>query len=62
MEIKTGDILRMKKPHPCSSVYLTVLRTGSDIKVRCRGCGREMLIPRVKLEKSIKKVVPPEEL
>ena len=34
MEIKTGDILRMKKPHPCSSVYLTVLRTGSDIKVR----------------------------
>ena len=61
MEIKAcgvGDTLTMKKNHACSKTakQMLVLMAGSDIKVRCISCGREMIIPRVKLEKSIKNV------
>lgn len=51
-----GDILEMKKSHPCGSSSFRVLRTGSDIRIVCNGCGRDMTVPREKLEKSIKKV------
>lgn len=66
MEIKTfavGDILNMKKPHACTShsAKMEVLMAGSDVKVRCEGCGREMIIPRVKLEKSIKSITRKED-
>ncbi len=56
---KTGDTLNMKKNHACdkSAKQFLVLMAGSDVKVRCVSCGREMIIPRVKLEKSIKSVV-----
>ncbi len=53
-----GDVLEMKKPHPCGSKEMRVLRTGSDIRVVCLGCGRDVTVPRVKLEKKIKKVRP----
>ncbi|MBR7083017.1 MAG: DUF951 domain-containing protein [Clostridia bacterium] len=53
-----GDVLEMKKPHPCGSKEMRVLRTGSDIRVVCLGCGRDVTVPRVKLEKNIKKVRP----
>lgn len=61
MEIKqfaVGDVLFMKKNHACSAnaKEMAVLMTGSDIKVRCVSCGREMIIPRVKLEKNIKRI------
>ena len=61
MEIKqfgVGDTLNMKKNHACSesAKQMLVLMVGSDIKVKCISCGREMIIPRVKLEKSIKNV------
>lgn len=61
MEIKVfavGDILNMKKNHACNknAKQMLVLMAGSDVKVKCIGCGREMIIPRVKLEKSIKNV------
>lgn len=61
MEIKVfgvGDTLVMKKNHACSkdAKQMLVLMAGSDVKVKCIGCGREMIIPRVKLEKSIKNV------
>ena len=61
MEIKqfgVGDTLNMKKNHACSknAKQMLVLMIGSDIKVKCISCGREMIIPRVKLEKSIKNV------
>lgn len=54
--ISTGDTLTLKKKHPCGSDSFTVTRTGSDIGLRCAGCGREFMTPRVKIEKSIKKV------
>ena len=55
-----GDILNMKKNHACSkdAKQMLVLMAGSDIKVKCISCEREMIIPRVKLEKSIKSIIP----
>lgn len=65
MEIKkfdVGDILIMKKTHPCDkkAVRFSVMTVGSDIKVKCLSCDREVIIPRVKLEKSIKVIEPKE--
>ena len=54
-----GDILEMKKNHRCGDNRLHVERTGSDIKVTCLGFGREMILPSVKLEKNIKRVLKP---
>ncbi len=56
MDIQVGDILTMKKPHPCGSREWEVLRTGADFKLRCCGCGREFMGARAKLERSIREV------
>ncbi len=56
MNINIGDILTMKKPHPCGSKEFEVLRTGVDYKLKCCGCGHEIMIPRMKAEKNIKSV------
>ncbi|MBQ8974840.1 MAG: DUF951 domain-containing protein [Oscillospiraceae bacterium] len=56
MDIRTGDILTMKKAHPCGSSQWQVLRIGADFKLRCAGCGREIMTSRAKAEKSIKKI------
>lgn len=53
-----GDILEMKKAHPCGSNRMQVLRTGSDIRILCLGCGRDVTVPREKLEKNIRRVLP----
>ncbi len=57
MNIKVGDMLQMKKPHPCGSDKMIVLRTGADFKLKCEGCGHEFMTPRSKCEKKIKKVI-----
>ena len=56
MDIRVGDILVMKKPHPCGSQDWLVLRVGMDFKMRCQGCGHEVMLPRSKAEKNIRKV------
>ena len=56
MDIRVGDVLELKKPHPCGSREWTVLRVGMDFKLRCVGCGHEVMSPRSKIEKSVKKV------
>lgn len=56
MEIKVGDILTMKKPHPCGSADWEVLRVGMDFKMRCVGCGHEIMTERKKAEKMVKKI------
>jgi hypothetical protein len=56
MDIKVGDRVIMKKKHPCGSDRFEVLRVGLDFKLRCCGCGHEMMVPRVKIIKSIKGV------
>ena len=57
MDVRLQDILVMKKPHPCGSDRWLVLRTGMDFRLRCCGCGHEVLLPRSKAERSIKKIV-----
>ena len=58
MDIKVGDKLTMKKPHPCGSAEFLVLRVGMDFKIKCENCGHEIMLPRSKCEKNIKKVFP----
>ena len=60
MDIHINDILKMKKPHPCGSKVWTVLRVGMDIKLRCAGCGHELMLPRSRAEKAIKKILTEE--
>jgi hypothetical protein len=56
MDLKLGDIVIMKKPHPCGSKEFEITRLGVDYKLKCCGCGHEVMIPRIKAEKSIKGV------
>lgn len=61
-----GDIVRMRKPHPCGSDRWEVLRVGMDIRIRCLGCGHLVLMPRRKFERSVRQVLggpnrPPED-
>ena len=56
MDVQVGDVLEMNKLHPCGSKEWQVLRVGMDFKLRCLGCGREMMLPRSKAEKAIKKI------
>lgn len=54
---KLGDIVRMKKMHPCGSYNWEVTRMGADIKIRCQGCGRLVMMPRSEFERRMIKVV-----
>ena len=56
MDIRVNDELILKKPHPCGCDRFLVLRVGMDFKIRCQSCSREMMLPRKKVEKSIKSV------
>ncbi len=56
MNVKLGDIVIMKKPHPCGSKEFEITRIGVDYKLKCLGCGREVMIPRIKADKSIKAI------
>ena len=57
MDIQLNDIVKLKKPHPCGSYQLRVLRTGIDFRLRCTVCGHEVMIPREKLEKKIRRIL-----
>ena len=57
MDVRKDDILEIKKPHPCGNKQFLVLRSGMDFKLRCVKCGHEIMIPRVKAEKNIKKII-----
>ena len=58
MNIQVGDVLQMKKTHPCGGREWLVLRVGMDFRLRSQTCGREVMILRSKAEKSVKKVLP----
>lgn len=57
MDLKAGDKIELKKPHPCGNKIFTLIRVGMDFKIRCENCGREVMVPRKKIEKNIKKVI-----
>lgn len=61
LDIRLGDILTMKKAHPCGCHDWLVLRVGMDFRLRCTKCGHEIMIPRIKAEKNIKKVTREQE-
>ncbi|MCI8933018.1 MAG: DUF951 domain-containing protein [Clostridiaceae bacterium] len=61
MDYRVGDIVKLKKPHPCGCDEFALLRVGMDFKLRCRGCGREIMVPRCQAEKSIRAIVQREE-
>ncbi len=56
IKIQAGDILHLKKPHPCGCSDFLVMRVGSVVRIVCKGCGRDMNVDRIKLEKSIKSI------
>ncbi len=56
MDVQLGDVLLMKKAHPCGSKEWKVLRTGMDFRLKCLGCGHEILIVRSKAEKNIREI------
>jgi len=61
MDVRVGDILTMKNPHPCGGNTFTVLRSGMDFRIKCQKCGHEVMVPRVKAEKNIKNITHTEE-
>lgn len=56
MDIRVGDILTMKKAHPCGGDQWLILRTGADFRMRCLKCGHELMTPRFKAEKNVRSV------
>lgn len=59
MDIQVGDVLTMKKKHPCGDNRFLVLRVGMDFKIRCEKCGHEVMVPRAKVEKNIRHITRP---
>ncbi len=56
LKISVGDVLELKKPHPCGCKLFSCQRVGSDVRIICQGCARDMTLPRIKLEKAVKKI------
>ena len=56
MDVRVGDIITMKKQHPCKSKDFLVLRIGMDFKIKCLGCEHEVMLPRSACEKNIRKI------
>lgn len=52
-----GDIVEMKKQHPCGNYNFEIIRLGADIKIKCTGCGRIVMLPRSKFVKGAKKII-----
>jgi len=61
MDIQIGDILKLKKQHPCGSNQWEVLRVGMDFRLKCLGCGHQIMIPRKQAEKSIRQIIKKEQ-
>ena len=59
--IKVGDTLELKKPHPCGERLFRVMRSGSEVRIVCVGCGRDMSLDRVKLERAVRNRIPAED-
>ena len=57
MDVQVGDTIIARKNHPCGGNSFSVLRVGMDFRIKCDSCGREVMLPRVKIEKNIKKLM-----
>ena len=56
MDIHVGEILRLKKQHPCGSKDWEVLRIGADFRLKCMGCGHQIMIARTAVEKNVREI------
>ena len=56
MDIQVGDILTLKKKHPCGSDKWQTLRIGADFRLKCLSCGHEIMSPRNNIEKYVKQI------
>jgi len=56
MDLRIGDVIRLKKPHPCGSSEWEILRVGMDFRLKCMGCGHLVMLPRKEVEKKIRQV------
>jgi hypothetical protein len=54
MDFQIGEVLQLKKPHPCGSSQWQVTRLGADIGLKCSGCGRFIMVPRATLIRRVK--------
>ena len=57
IKFQVGDVLELKKPHPCGNKLFKVMRVGSEMRIVCLECSRDMNIDRLKLEKATKKII-----
>lgn len=57
MDVAVGDLVETKKKHPCGSTIWSVIRVGMDIKMKCQGCGRIVMLDREKFEKRAKRIL-----
>lgn len=57
MDIQVGDILKLKKQHPCGSKEWEVLRIGADFRLKCRGCGHQIMLSRPQTEKNVREII-----
>ena len=60
LKLDVGDVIMMKKQHPCGGNLFSVQRVGSDVRIVCQSCGRDLTLDRIKLEKATKKVLSSE--
>lgn len=56
-EYDVNDIVEMKKGHPCGSNEWKIIRTGADVKIKCENCGRIIMMPKIKFDKGLKKIL-----
>lgn len=61
MDLHVGEIIKLKKPHPCGSSEWEILRTGMDFRLKCKGCGHQIMISRKLVEKNIKQIKKPQD-
>ena len=54
MDFQIGDIIKMKKQHPCGTNQWEILRVGMDFRLKCQGCGRQVMLPRKQVEKGFR--------
>ena len=59
LELRLGQVVTLKKVHPCGSAQWEVVRLGMDVRLRCQGCDRYVLFPRSQLERRVRSVGPP---
>lgn len=56
MDLQVGDVIKMKKPHPCGSNEWEILRVGIDFRLKCKGCDHQVMLPRKQVEKGVRAV------